>query len=64
MKDNSKMLQALSLVDPANIIPCLEQSIEIEGLNMIVNPSTELEDKIRDLNLLCIFFRCRELDRF
>lgn len=43
---------ALSLVDPNNIIPCLEQSIEVEEIKLHINPCRETEVKIRDLNFI------------
>jgi hypothetical protein len=55
------LVQVLALINPCNIIPCLEQSIEVEKLKLIVNPSRETEDKIREMNLLLDFFRIRRL---
>lgn len=55
------LAQVLTLVNPENIIPGLEQSIEVEKLKMLVDPSKEIEDKIRDMNLLLDFFRIRRL---
>jgi hypothetical protein len=52
MRNNNHFSVALSLVDPNNIIPCLEQSIEVEEIKLSINPCREIEAKIRDLNFI------------
>lgn len=52
MRNNNHFSVALSLVDPNNIIPCLEQSIEVEEIKLRINPCRETEVKIRELNLV------------
>lgn len=58
---NNDLFHALELINPCNIIPSLEQSIELEELKFALNPSDEIRDKIRELNLLLTFFRVRRL---
>lgn len=58
---NNEIIHALSNVNPNNVIPTLEQSIELENLKMIVNPQDDTKEKIRDLMFLLNFFRIRRL---
>lgn len=55
------LFHVFELINPSNVIPSLEQSIELESLKLILNPSDESRDKIRELNLLLTFFRLRRL---
>jgi len=50
-------LSLLSTIEPNNIIPSLEQSIELEKLNQSINYSKETKQKIRDLNILLRLFK-------
>ena len=50
-----------STVNPDNIIPALEQHIEIEKLKLNVSNNTESRDKIRDLMFVLNFLRLRRL---
>jgi hypothetical protein len=52
---------ALACVNPNNVIPQLEQSIEVEKLNLLVNPSEEVREKIREMMFLLNFLRLRRL---
>lgn len=58
---HNTFIEALSLIKPENIIPCLEQSIEVEKLNQIVNPTIEGEEKIRELGFLLVVLRAWHL---
>lgn len=58
---NENLFQALNLVKPAHIIPCLEQEIEIEKLKSTIDCSDDQRDKIRELSFLLAFFRCQRL---
>lgn len=58
---NNEIIHALSNVNPNNVIPTLEQSIELENLKMIINPEDDTKEKIRDLMFLLNFFRIRRL---
>lgn len=52
--------QILSIVNPNNIIPSLEQSIELEKLKLTVNQGDEeARNKIRDLTFILDFLRVR-----
>jgi hypothetical protein len=59
--NNQDILQGLAYVKPSNVIPTLEQGIEVEKLNLTINSTQENEDKIRDLTFLLNFFRIRGL---
>lgn len=61
---HNTFVEALSLIKPANIIPCLEQSIEVERLNQIVNPSKDGEEKIRELGFLLVVLKAWHLGQF
>lgn len=61
MKNSYDIQHVLELIKPCNIIPSLEQSIELEKIKLDLNPSDENEDKIRELELLLTFFRVRRL---
>jgi len=57
----NELIIALATVNPDNVIPTLEESIEIENLKLITNPTEEAKDKIRDLMFLLNFFHIRRL---
>jgi hypothetical protein len=59
--DYSNLIHVLSAVNPNNLIPALEQSIEIEKLKLNVNPSEEAEERIRDQMFVLNFLRLRRL---
>jgi len=55
----SDLIYALSMVNPDNVIPGLEQAIEMEQLSLIINPEEDrdTQNKIRDLTFLLDFLR-------
>jgi hypothetical protein len=59
--DYSDLIHVLSAVNPNNLIPALEQSIEIEKLKLNANPSEEAEERIRDQMFVLNFLRLRRL---
>lgn len=63
-RSHNTFIEALSLIKPSNIIPCLEQSIEVEKLNQIINPSSEGEEKIRELGFLLVVLKAWHLGEF
>lgn len=59
--DQSEVIFALATVNPNNVIPDLEQSVEVAKLNLSINPNEETKEKVRDLMFLLNFFRVRRL---
>jgi hypothetical protein len=57
--NTQQLVEVLSILNPDNVIPSLEQSIEIERLKMDLDPSAV--DKVRDLMFLLNFFRFKRL---
>ena len=60
-KTTDTLIAALVLVNPNNVIPDLEQSVEIAKLNVKLNPCETNEERLRDLSFLLNFFRLRRL---
>lgn len=59
---NSQLFEVLNLLDPETIIPTLEKGIEIEKLELIVNPDDErTKASIRNSRVLLSFFYIRKL---
>ncbi len=59
--NDSELIAALVLVNPNNVIPDLEQSVEVAKLNLSFNPSEENKERLRDMTFLLNFFRFRRL---
>lgn len=55
------LIAALILVNPNNVIPDLEQSVEVAKLTVKMNPCETNEERLRDLSFLLNFFRLRRL---
>lgn len=52
---------ALVLVNPNNVIPDLEQSVEVARINLTIDPCEGNKERLRDLLFLLNFFRFRRL---
>lgn len=59
--DNSKLMEALSLIDPAIVIPVIERGLEIEKLELIVNKSETTQRRINETQLLLSFLHLQRL---
>jgi hypothetical protein len=60
-KTPSDTIAALGLVNPDNVIPDLEQAVEVAELQSIINPTDNGKERVRDLMFLLNFFRFRRL---
>lgn len=59
--NHDNLIAALDLVNPNNVIPDLEQSVEVAKLTAKLNPCETNEERLRDLSFLLNFFRLRRL---
>lgn len=59
--NSSKLIEAVSSINPNSVIPALERGLEIERLLLRIDASDEARQRIEDIQTLLTFLHMRRL---